>query len=81
MLSDLTDAHSDDRATPWLTRAASRQPNRGCGRVIRISRRCSTNPSPISAIRHRARGRSCARMWNLAPSISLLRVIAEGAGR
>ena len=80
MPSDPTAAHSDDRSTPWLTLTASTQPSRECGRVIRISRRRSTNPSPISAIRHRARGRSCARMRNLAPSISLLRVIAEGAG-
>jgi hypothetical protein len=80
MPADPTAAHSDHRSRHCLTLTASAQANGECGRVVRISRRCSTNPSPIRAIPHRARRRPHGGTQNLIPSVSLLRVIAEGAG-
>ena len=72
-------AHSDDRFRYCLTLTASAQRNGECGRVVRVSRR-SSSLSLIRGIRHRARGRLRDRTCNLAPSISLPRIIAEGAG-
>jgi len=76
-----TAAHSDDSSRHCLTLTARTQPNGECGHVVRMSRRRSTHLSPIRAIRHRASGQPRDRTRNLAPSIFLLRVIAEGAGR
>jgi hypothetical protein len=80
MPADPTAAHSDDHSRRCLTLTASAQPNGEYGRAERKSRRHSTNLPPIRAICHRARGLPRDRTRNLAPSISLLRVIAEGAG-
>jgi hypothetical protein len=80
MPAEPTAAHSHDRSRHCLPLTVGAQPNGGCGRVVRISRRRSTNLPPIRAIRHRARGRLRDRTRILAPSISLVRVIAEGAG-
>ena len=80
MPADRTAGHSDDRSTHCLTLTASARPYGESGRVGRISRRRSTNLPPIRAIRHHARGRFHNQLWILAPSISLLCVIAEGAG-
>jgi hypothetical protein len=80
MLSDMTDADSGDRARPCPPLTASRLPNRECGQVIRVSRRNSTNVSPISEIRRCARSRPSTGMRNPVPSIPLPRAIAEGAG-
>ena len=76
---DPTAAHSGDHSRHCLTLTANAQPNGERGRVLRMSRR-RTNLPPIRAIRHRVRGRLLDRMRNLASSISLLRVIGEGAG-
>jgi hypothetical protein len=80
MLSDLTDAYSDDRTRPCPTLAVSGRPNRESGRVTPISRRRITNVLPIGAIRYDTRGWPCGRTPNLACSASLPRVIAEGVG-
>jgi hypothetical protein len=80
MPADPTAANSGDRSRHCLTLTASAQPNDECGRVVHISRWRSPNLSPTPATRHRAGGRPRGRTRNLAPSISLLRVIAEGAG-
>ncbi len=80
MPADPTAAHSHDRFRHCLILTASAQSDGKCGRVVRLSRRRSTNLSLAHAIRHRARGRLCDRTRNPAPSISLFRVIAEGGG-
>lgn len=79
MPADPTAGHSDDCSRHCLPLTASAQPNGERSRVVRIPQRL-TNPPPIRAICHCARGRLLGRMRNLALSISLLRVIAEGAG-
>ena len=80
MPADPTAAHSDDRSRHCLTLTASAEPNGECGRVVRISRRSQhkpfAHPREPSPRKRAARDRT----RNLAPSISLLRVIAEGAG-
>ena len=80
MPADQTAAHSDDRSRHCLTLAASAQPNGKCGRVVRISRWRSTNLSPIRATITAKEGGRATRSRNLAPSISMLRLVAEGAG-
>ena len=80
MPANPTPAQSDDRSRHCLTLTASSQPDGECGRVVRLSRRRSTNLPPTRATRRRARGRPRDRTRNLAPSISVLRVIAEGGG-
>jgi hypothetical protein len=80
MLTDPIAAHTDDRFRNCLTLTASGQLNGESGRAARISQRHSPNTSPIRAVRHLARGRLRDRTRNLAPSISLLRVIVKGAG-
>ena len=80
MPADRTAAHSGDRSRRCLTLAGSARPNGKRDRVVRLSRRRSTDPSPIRATSHRARRRPPDRTRNLAPFISLLRAIAEGGG-
>ena len=82
MRADPIAAHSDDRSRHCLTLTTSVQPIGACGRAVRLSllslRRA--NLPPARAIRHRARRRLRDQTRILALSISLLRVITEGAG-
>lgn len=80
MPTDRTAAHSDDRSGHCLTLTGRAWPKGERGRVVRLSRRRSTNSSPTRATSHRARSRPRDRTRNLAPSISLLRVISGGGG-
>ena len=59
---------------------ASVQANGERRRDVLTSRFSSTSLSPISAIRNRANGRLRDRTRNIALSISLLCVVAEGTG-
>jgi hypothetical protein len=80
MPADPTAPNSDHHSKLCLALTASAQANGECGRAVRTSRWPSTSPPPIHVIRRHARGWPRDRTRNLAPSISLLRVIAEGAG-
>ena len=80
MPTDPTAANPDDRPKLCLTLTPSVPANDECGNAVLTSRFSSTSLSPISAIRNRANGRRGDRTRNIAPSISLLRIVAEGAG-
>jgi hypothetical protein len=80
MPPDQAAAHSEDRCGRCRTRAVSAEPNGHCGRAVRISRRCSTNLSPMRAMHQRAAIQPHDSQWTLAPHIFLLHVVAEGAG-
>jgi hypothetical protein len=80
MPADPNAVHSDDRSRHCLTLTASAYLNGECSHVMRIARRRSIDLSPVRAIRRRARRRPRGRTQGLAPSISLLRIVAEGAG-
>ena len=78
MPANPTAAHSGDRSRRCLILTASAQSTGECGRVVRTSRRSTSLPSSRE-ICHGERGRPAAETRNLAPSISMLWVIAEGA--
>lgn len=80
MPADPTAANPDDRSKFCVRLTASPQANGECGREVRTSWCSSTSLSPTHAIGHRVSGRPRNRTQNIAPSISLLCVIAEGAG-
>lgn len=80
MPADLTHANPDDRSKLGLTLTVSVQANGECGRAVRTSRWSSTGLPPTGAILSRVNGWPRDRTRNIAPPISLLRVIAEGAG-
>jgi hypothetical protein len=80
MPPDLTAAHSDGRCRFFRTRAVNAELNGHCGRALRISRWPSTNlPLSMHAIHHRASVRPHHPLRTLAPQISMLHVVAEGA--
>jgi hypothetical protein len=81
MLPDQNAAHPEDRCGHCRTRADSAEPNGYCGRAVRISRWRSTNLSKsMHSIHHRASVRHYDSSLTLAPKISKLHVVAEGAG-
>jgi hypothetical protein len=81
MPPELTAAHSDGRCRLHRTRAIGAEPNGRYGRAPRTSRRRSEDPSlSMHAIHHRASVRPHDRPRTLAPHISRLHVVAEGAG-
>jgi hypothetical protein len=81
MPPDLATAHSDGRCRPYRPRAIGAGPNDQCHRALRISRRLSTNLSlSMHAIHHRSSVPPHDPPWTVAPHISMLHVVAEGAG-
>jgi hypothetical protein len=78
MPPDLTAAHFDGRCRLHRTRAVGAGPSGQCCGAVRTSRRRSENPSlSMYAIHHCA----SVRPRTLAPLISMLQVVTEGAGR
>lgn len=80
VLADPTAADSDDRSKLSLALTASVPTNGECCRAVRTSRWSNPSLSSTRAIRHRVTEWPRDRTRNIAPSISLLPVIAEGAG-
>jgi hypothetical protein len=72
-------AHSQDGCRHRRIRIVSAQLNGRRGRAVRQSQRRNTNLSPIHAIHQGASVRPYDPPWTLAPDISLLHVVAEGA--
>jgi hypothetical protein len=77
MPADPTAANRDDRSK-LCTLTASVQANDECGHAVHT--RSSTSLSSTNAIRSRANVRRLGRTRNIAPSILLLHIVAEGAG-
>ena len=80
MPADPTAKCSGNHSKRCLTLATSAQLNGKRGRVMRICPRRSTSLAPIRVVSHHARRWPTDRTRDLAPSISLIRVIAEGSG-
>ena len=81
MPADPDPAYSGGRSKLCLILTASAPTNGECGRAVRTSQWSSTSLPPTRAIREPRKAVALgARTRNIAPSISLLRVIAEGAG-
>jgi hypothetical protein len=80
MPADPIPTNPDDCFKLRLILTVSAQVNGECGRAVRTSRWSSTSLSLTRAIRDGINGRPRGRTWNIAPSISMLRVIAHGAG-
>lgn len=79
MPPDLASAHSQDRCGHRLIRVVSEQLNGHGGRTVPISRRCSTNLSPLHAILGGGSVQPHDPPWTAAPHISMPHVVAEGA--
>ena len=77
MPADPTAANRDDRSKLCRTLTASVQANDECGHAVHT--RSSTSLSSTHAIRSRANVRRLGRTRNIAPSILLLHIVAEGA--
>jgi hypothetical protein len=80
MPPDLAATRSQDRCGHRRIKVVSAQLNGHCGRAVHLSRRCSTNLSPMHAIHQSASVRPHDPPWTPAPHISLLYVVAEGTG-
>ncbi len=80
MPPDLAAALSQVRCRHCEFRVVGAQLNGHCSRAVRISRRCSTNPSPMHAIHQGASVRPHNPSWTFIPHIPLLHIVAKGAG-
>jgi hypothetical protein len=75
-----TAAHSDGHCRLYRTRAVSAESNCQFTRAVRIARRRSTNLwLSLHTVHHRAGLRPHDPPQTLAPQISMLHVVAEGA--
>ena len=81
MPPELTAAHSNGRCSLHRTRTVIAEPNSRCSRAVRIAQRRSTNLLlSLHAIHHRAGVRPHNPPQTLTPQMSMLHVVAEGAG-